>query len=1331
MLLEIALDGDITCEVGGVWLPSENAPQFFELEGLKRRVSKFLLTEVAAKLNAQAFNRDFDDDDEWRLQTSCLSCDFLPTCRQQAMQQGRLDILPYLSQNDEVQLRNFYLTNQTQNSYNENECVSLRKAIEAIVGQSDGKKSFDLPTGTRKALSRIHLAYDEDVKKWESQKRGTALDAIQTNSVTLTGLPCASLPYLSKTESGVLVITLDLDPHIAEPYSYGIEFRPRPNSRPPIRKQFVVAAEDFTSENTKIATALSQRVRNAVLRLQHQLIDDLFEILHPLEGQRICVCVFEESDKTALTDILFRIALDPLGIDAARANKALGILATLGTESKQLPLNKHAKVYGLETSTSDESHLFLPRLTVLHSAIRRLVVLPVAGLYTFEDILVHLSEHDTCQARAEIAASCWRESTFRIWSLRHKLFSAVETRQLRVGQLLERRIECIFDIFYHLRKRIGIEAATNDHIEPISTMDIMECDDADNNKKYYRALPLKAAKISVENVCGPISHPIVSRLFFFSQLECSTAIFQQRETRSQPIEVITQGQKAAIVRVFAIEDDTKRKGKSIVTLTLENGRADAIEIDKIENDAWILAPVATRGVVLRYADARDMESFGPRPKLPMAFGSIRTRINSTTNRFLFRTHCESQQLLNSSNSFILFPRVTDVTTSKILSQLIEEDATPKTSLFIRILDDACNWCQQEPHDANVLKAAPSSRRGFVPTTNSQYENYTRVLERRGVIVEGPPGAGKTHWSAACILRYVLAHLRKKSSCTRVLVTAFTHAALDGLLKKIAILFEEYLRKNNSVLILKADTCRPPSAVGEPCSYRVESRKWIDAHVVALHPESNEVSIRMVDDNNYQVIRVESNTSVVRQRFLYNILPNVDTVVNKIEQNKHEVVILGATVYKTRTIMSKLTRKFDLLLVDEASQMLLSHASLALSALNPEHGRLVVVGDTRQMPPTIRTQLPDEIMDKTEVAMSFLAFLRKKLEIDAPECIGELQENHRMCSTLCAFTTAALDYSRYHMCRPEVGCSCRQNRATDFCLEALPATSNLFWTNEILAPTQPLIIVVLVNDEGQSPPTLEETIRAEAAVCADLLTAYENARQLCATDKPMAGAFVVTPHHVQRRAVREHVSSSNIECDTVEKMQGREHDLTIACFAGLDVAGLNDSAELDFVFDSGRLVVSLSRSKKKLILLTTNSLFDPSMHVFNSDRRRQAERLLQRVYSYTAEHGRIFELRCPSRAIRSINAISSPHMQPLPHLPNINAVVDDGSETDVSSSDSSVSNPSNVASNGNPVVDSVDDWIQSDEDDEVFVDDTYNHIPQTPPPSRRRPWFSRSPSFDSL
>ena len=69
-------------------------------------------------------------------------------------------------------------------------------------------------------------------------------------------------------------------------------------------------------------------------------------------------------------------------------------------------------------------------------------------------------------------------------------------------------------------------------------------------------------------------------------------------------------------------------------------------------------------------------------------------------------------------------------------------------------------------------------------TASQAAAFCELCRRRAVPVWGPPGTGKTHFLAAAILALTEAYAQAGQPF-RVLVTAFTHAAIENLFRKIA------------------------------------------------------------------------------------------------------------------------------------------------------------------------------------------------------------------------------------------------------------------------------------------------------------------------------------------------------------------------------------------------------------------------------------------------------------------------------------------------------------------------------------------------------------------
>ena len=118
-------------------------------------------------------------------------------------------------------------------------------------------------------------------------------------------------------------------------------------------------------------------------------------------------------------------------------------------------------------------------------------------------------------------------------------------------------------------------------------------------------------------------------------------------------------------------------------------------------------------------------------------------------------------------------------------------------------------------------------------------------------------------------------------------------------------------------------------------------------------------------------------------------------------------------------------------------------------------------------------------------------------------------------------------------------------------------------------------------------------------------------------------FVVTPHHLQRRAVLAQLASLGEHCiplllcatsfhslfsmlglrftevNTVEKMQGREADFVIVCYGYLDPQVFNSVGHVSFLFSFHRLNVAVSRAKSKVVFIASDSVLNPPLTVLTS------------------------------------------------------------------------------------------------------------------------------------
>jgi len=228
---------------------------------------------------------------------------------------------------------------------------------------------------------------------------------------------------------------------------------------------------------------------------------------------------------------------------------------------------------------------------------------------------------------------------------------------------------------------------------------------------------------------------------------------------------------------------------------------------------------------------------------------------------------------------------------------------------------------------------------------SQFEAFNHVLDKALTVVWGPPGTGKTTFLAKSILRLVKsATLNKKNF--RVLFTAISNVAISELRDKL-------------------------NKIAEECVRLEKSTGWIK-------------ELKNVADDTV--------TNGVVRWVKQNMSLNGDAPRIIVAGTLWE---LGKSVDKTKV------PRFDLVVIDEASQMIASDAALALG-FRSEKSRLIVAGDDEQLGPIFKLKWPepDEVTTagppKAPVQVSILACLcRRERGKPRPEFVKQLKDCYRM------------------------------------------------------------------------------------------------------------------------------------------------------------------------------------------------------------------------------------------------------------------------------------------------------------------------------------------------
>ncbi|HEX6608249.1 MAG TPA: DEAD/DEAH box helicase, partial [Chloroflexia bacterium] len=258
--------------------------------------------------------------------------------------------------------------------------------------------------------------------------------------------------------------------------------------------------------------------------------------------------------------------------------------------------------------------------------------------------------------------------------------------------------------------------------------------------------------------------------------------------------------------------------------------------------------------------------------------------------------------------------------------------------------------------------------------------------------------------------------------------------------------------------------------------------------------------------------------------------------------------------------------FDLLVIDEASQMSLPEAVLAGAFLRAD-GQAIVVGDHRQMPPILAHTWKRE---RSRAALDYepqRSLFESLKDINCP--IVGLDESFRLHRVHAAFLAQHIyhaDGIAFHSRRQDL-------------LQILPGRVDPY-VAAALDPAYP--VIVIEHDEAAS----QQLNPVEIALAEPLIRACTEDLQLNARD----GLGVVVPHRAQKAALgRAFPALATAQAiDTVERFQGGEREVILVSTTASEPGYLLTEAE--FLFNRNRLNVAISRPRRKLIVLAARNVF---------------------------------------------------------------------------------------------------------------------------------------------
>ena len=486
--------------------------------------------------------------------------------------------------------------------------------------------------------------------------------------------------------------------------------------------------------------------------------------------------------------------------------------------------------------------------------------------------------------------------------------------------------------------------------------------------------------------------------------------------------------------------------------------------------------------------------------------------------------------------------------------------------------------------------------------NWQWSAWTAALSTRSSLIWGPPGTGKSQTLRALIVGALLdAHQRGLP--LRVLISAHGYAAIDNILNYLPALLADVMPNVPVDLVrLQGRTKDVPTN--------------LPAGIQPMIPLTTQAPVGV------QQLQAQLNT------------PTGLTVVGSIPHQIHNLSI--ATKNKTaptRDKRAELTQRrwFDLIIIDEASQMDVASATLVISKAT-EDGAYVLAGDDLQLPPIHQADAPKHLEQHVG---SIFEYTRHVQQVNPLP----LNINYRSNATLVDFIRTAGYDTHLRAFSPNL----RLN------LPTLPNTLPTNWPNQLiwssnwrqlLDPDFPATAFVYDNDTAGQVNDFE----ADAIAAMVWHLRGQLRRQLLhelnpdGTEKAVTDEVydtyaefwekaigIVTPHRAQMSRIVTRLQQLfplddpekiRAAVDTVERFQGQERDVVFASFGVGDPDLIR--SEDEFLYNLRRFNVLASRARAKLILLASQSLID---HLSNDAQVLEESRLLKRfVESYCLPMG---------------------------------------------------------------------------------------------------------------
>lgn len=450
------------------------------------------------------------------------------------------------------------------------------------------------------------------------------------------------------------------------------------------------------------------------------------------------------------------------------------------------------------------------------------------------------------------------------------------------------------------------------------------------------------------------------------------------------------------------------------------------------------------------------------------------------------------------------------------------------------------------------------------------------------IIKGPPGTGKTHTIVEIIKKLY-------AGGNRILLTTHTHIAIDNILEKLDQLpDDEILRVGNrdkinprlyryhtdekikrhplykKIQALKINNAKLSRQINNTSTNVITSD---ENHIYDNHNKSASIFNRIISkfyhsSNNDYVIN--NSSSYERNIKIHESISKNNDLIDEIENLIINDVydkskIIASTVLSSSASLMK-NIEFDYVIMDEASQVPTYLALLALLKTD----KFILIGDDKQLQPItskhysfLTKSIFNYMIEKYPKDYTFLN-IQYRMNPEISNIVSKLYYDNRLLSYI----------------------------------ENIHKKLKLTYSSNILLDESPITFINTSNvDYYESNVNGGCCNRFEAQLILTIIDA------LIKNNVSPSEIGIITPYRKQKLYIHKQLTKKNmdIECDTIYRFQGREKDVIIISFCKSNPKNLT-KFQKRFLSDENQLNVSITRSRKKLIIIGDESLLASAKNI---------------------------------------------------------------------------------------------------------------------------------------